>query len=307
MTGERDLTRRLQRWFPAPKDAVVAIGDDAAICKNRGRDSVLCVDPIVEGEHYESGEDLFFVGQKAVNRNLSDLAAMGAAPDYLLVSLLLPRTLAESRLHRLLLGIRAAARRGKCFVVGGDVSATRGPLVATVTAVGHVLDRALLRSGARVGDAIHVTGALGGSIAGRHLHFRPALIEGAWLGRRSTPCTSCMDISDGLLLDLATLLEASGGLGAEIDAAAVPVSTAAKRLAKGDREAALLRALGDGEDHELLFTVARGKALPTGGPLTNRARRPIGRIVRQPGLWICKGDTRVPIAPRGHQHAIGLG
>jgi thiamine-monophosphate kinase len=307
VASERELTRRLQKWFPAPKDALVAIGDDAAICKNRGADSVLCVDPVVEGEHYEPGEDLFLVGQKAVNRNLSDLAAMGAAPDYLLVSLLLPRTLAASRLQRLLLGIRSAARKGKCFVVGGDVSATRGPLVATVTAVGHVLDRPLLRSGARPGDTLHVTGPLGGSIAGHHLRFRPALAEGAWLGRRATPCTSCMDISDGLLLDLATLLRESGGLGAEIDAASVPISAAAMRLAKGDRSAALQRALGDGEDHELLFTVARGKALPRGGPLTLRARRPIGKVVREAGLWICEDGKRRPVEPRGHQHAIGLG
>lgn len=304
MGGERALTHRLQEFFPQPADARIAIGDDAAICKNRGKESVLCVDPVVEGEHFESDADLFLVGQKAVNRNLADIAAMGAVPDYLLVSLLLPRGLPAARLERLLLGIRAAARRGTCFVVGGDVSSTRGPLVATVTAVGHLAGRALLRSGARIGDAIHVTGALGGSIAGKHLRFSPPLEEGAWLAKKNVPCTACMDVSDGLLLDLWTMLQASGGLGAEIDAAAVPVATAARRLAGGDAKAALRRALGDGEDHELLFTVRRGAKLPAGGPLTSRARRPIGRVVREPGLFLVHNGARTRVEPTGHEHDV---
>jgi thiamine-monophosphate kinase len=304
MGGERALTRRLQDWFPAPKDARIAIGDDAAVCKNRGRESVLCVDPVVEGEHFVRGEDLALVGRKAVNRNLSDLAAMGAVADYLLVSLVLPRDLDARDLDRLLRGIRAAANKGGAFVVGGDVSSTSGPLVVTVTAIGHCEGRALLRNGARVGDAIHVTGALGGSIAGKHLRFVPRLKEGAWLARASTPCTACMDVSDGLLLDLWTMLQASGGLGAEIDAHAVPIAMAAQRLARGDRKAALLRALADGEDHELLFTVKKGRTLPTDGPLAARARKPMGRVVNEPGLWLLEDGQRHKVAPAGHEHDV---
>ena len=304
MGGERALTRRLQDWFPAPKDARIAIGDDAAVCKNRGRDSVLCVDPVVEGEHFVRGEDLALVGRKAVNRNLSDIAAMGAVADYLLVSLVLPRDLHARDLDRLLRGLRAAAKAGGAFVVGGDVSSTSGPLVVTVTAIGHCEGRVLLRSGARVGDSIHVTGALGGSIAGKHLRFVPRLKEGAWLARSATPCTACMDISDGLLLDLWTMLQASGGLGAEIDARAVPIALAAHRLAKTDGKDALMRALSDGEDHELLFTVKKGRTLPMGGPLTARARKPIGRVVNEPGLWLIQDGLRRKVAPSGHEHDV---
>ena len=304
MGAERAHTARLKRFFPAPRDAAIAIGDDAAVVANRSAQSVLCVDPVVEGIHFEPGTDLRLVGRKAVNRNLADLAAMGAVPDYLLVSLLLPRRLAERDLERLLRGLRDAATRGGCFVVGGDVSAIAGPLVVTVTAVGHLEGRALLRSGASPGDAIHVTGPLGGSLGGKHLTFRPPLAEGRWLARATTPVTAMMDVSDGLLLDLWTLLHASSVAGAEIDAGAVPIAAAARRRAKGDRQRALAAALSDGEDHELLFTVAAGRLLPRGGPLTMRARRPIGRVIDEPGLWLVRDGSRCPLKPLGHEHAI---
>lgn len=304
MGAERALTARLQRFFPAPPDAAVAIGDDAAVVRNRGADSVLCVDPVVEGVHFERGTDLLLVGRKAVNRNLADLAAMGAVPDYLLVSLVLGKGLSEADLERLLRGIRAAARVGGCFVVGGDVAASRGPLVVTVTAVGHLEGRALRRSGAGIGDAIHVTGPLGGSLEGRHLTFRPPLAEGQWLARANVPTTAAMDISDGLLLDLWTMLSASGGLGAELFASAVPITAAARRRAGADPVRALTAALSDGEDHELLFTVRHGNELPRGGPLSSRARRPIGQVVPDQGLWLLERGERRLLRPLGHEHAI---
>ncbi|MEQ1631278.1 MAG: thiamine-phosphate kinase [Planctomycetota bacterium] len=304
MGAERTLTERLQRFFPAPRDAAVAIGDDAAVVRNRGGDSVLCVDPVIEGVHYERGTDLLLVGRKAVNRNLADLAAMGAVPDYLLVSLVLGKRVSAADLDRLLRGIRAAARVSNCFVVGGDVAAFSGPMVVTVTAVGHLEGRALRRSGAKVGDAIHVTGPLGGSLDGRHLTFRPPLAEGLWLARANVPATAAMDISDGLLLDLWTMLRASGGLGAELEARAVPITAAARRRSGAEPARALKAALGDGEDHELLFTVASGKELPRGGPLSRRARRPIGRVIREPGLWLLDRGERRLLRPLGHEHAI---
>src|SRR5439155_7993418 len=136
---------------------------------------------------------------------------------------------------------------------------------------------------ARAGDAIHVTGPLGGSALGHHLTFVPPLREGAWLARARVPATAAIDVSDGLLLDLQTLLAASGNLGAELQADAIPLRPAARRLGRGNARAALRHALVDGEDHVLLFTVAAGRALPRGGPLTAAARRPIGRVLERPG------------------------
>lgn len=304
MAGERELTRRLARFFAGRPPLPVGIGDDAAVVKNRGAESVLCCDPVVEGVHFASGDPPALVGRKVVNRNLSDLAAMGASPDWLLVSLVLRRGAEPRALDELLRGIRAAARAGRCRVVGGDVAVGRGPLVVTVSAIGHLAaGRALRRSGARAGDTLHVTGPLGGARAGHHLRFRPALAEGAWLAGQPA-VRAAIDVSDGLLLDLQTLLAASGGLGAELDAAALPIRAAARRLAGGDPGRARRHALTDGEDHVLLWSQAP-RALAAGGPLSARARRPIGRVTGRPGLWLNHPDGRSErLEPAGFEHEI---
>ena len=303
MAGERAFTASLARFFGAAPGVRTGIGDDAAVVANRGRDSVVCCDPVIEGVHFVRGAPLALVGRKAVNRNLADLAAMGAVPDWLVVALVLPPWCRRRQRQALLAGIRTAARAGGAAVVGGDVAASKGPLAVTVTAIGHLEHRPLLRSAARAGDTIHVSGPLGGAEAGHHLRFRPPLREGRWLARQRA-VHAAIDVSDGLLLDLATVLAASGArLGAELDAGAIPIRRAAWSLAAGDRHGALARALGDGEDHVLLWTQAPGP-LPAGGPLGVRARRAIGRVLAAPGLWLAAGGRRTPVAPRGHEHAL---
>jgi len=299
---ERAFTATLAQFFGTARGLRIGIGDDAAVVKNRAGNSVLCCDPVVQGVHFTAQDPPHDVGRKAVNRNLSDLAAMGAVADWLLVSLVLPRGFPARRRHALLSGIRSAARQAKCTVVGGDVATSKGPLVVTVTAVGHLPGRALRRSGARPGDTLHVTGPLGGSRAGHHLRFRPALREGVWLARQRA-VHAAIDVSDGLLLDLHTLLSASGGLGAEIDARALPISAAARRIARGDPRSALQHALADGEDHVLLWTQSP-RALPAGGPLTSRARRPIGRVLAERGLWLVHEGGRKRVLHEGFQHAL---
>ncbi len=303
VVDERSVTAGFARFFGSASGVLVGIGDDAAVVRNRARNSVLCCDPVVEGVHFTSATAPHLVGRKAVNRNLSDLAAMGAVADWLLVSLVLPRPYASARRRSLCAGIRAAARAGGCTVLGGDVATHAGPLVVTVTAVGHLPGRALRRTGARAGDTLHVTGPLGGSRLGHHLRFAPALREGVWLARQRA-VHAAMDVSDGLLLDLATLLTASGGLGAEIDAAAVPIRRAAVRLAGNDRDLALRHALGDGEDHVLLWSQHPG-SLAKGGPLSAAARRPIGRVLGEPGLWLLREGRRERIQALGFRHDFG--
>ncbi|MBK8976821.1 MAG: thiamine-monophosphate kinase [Planctomycetes bacterium] len=305
MAGERALTARLARFFGAARRVVVGIGDDAAVLKPPPGDLVVTCDPVVAGVHFAAEAPPARVGRKAVDRNLSDLAAMGAVADHLIVSLLLPIGYPVAARRALLGGIRSAARRADCAVIGGDVGTTPGPLTVTVTALGHLRGRPLRRDGARIGDRVHVTGPLGGSLAsGRHLRIRPRLAEGQWLAKQPA-VRAGLDVSDGLALDLWTLLRASGVPGAELDAAAIPLHRDCARAAAATGRRPLDCALGDGEDHELLFTVAAGATLPPGGPLAAVARRPIGVLAARPGLWLRHRDgRRERIAAQGYEHDV---
>ncbi|MFT4513578.1 MAG: thiamine-monophosphate kinase [Planctomycetota bacterium] len=304
MTSERELTARLATFFPSHRDLQVGIGDDAAVIRQRHQRVVLCCDPVIAGVHFDAAAQRGLVGKKAVNRNLSDLAAMGAVADWLLVSLILPTTTSRADLDALLRGIRSAAVAADCCVVGGDVASSHGPMVVTVSAYGHLPGRALTRSGARAGNTLHVTGPLGGSIHGHHLRFRPALAEGVWLAEQRS-VTAAMDISDGLLLDLQTMLAASSKngapLGAELNANRIPIRPAARRFDDGQ---ALQHALADGEDHVLLWTQRASNELPSSGPLTKRSRHAIGRVVREPGLWLLQDGERRRLPESGFQHSL---
>ena len=302
MGAERRFTASLQRFFPRPDRGVaVHLGDDGAVVSNRGKQTVLACDPVVEGLHFTSDAPLHLVGRKAVNRNLSDLAAMGAVPDYLLVSLLLPRGLAARRRRRLLTGIREAAQDAGCAVVGGDSSRSPGPLVVTVTALGHLRGKPLRRCGARPGDSIHLTGPVGGAGLGHHLRFRPHLRQGQWLAL-CPAVTAAIDISDGLALDLDTMLKASGGHGAVLEASAIPLTRAAETRGGQSGRGALHHGLTDGEDHVLLFT-ARAR-LPQGGPLNSRARQPVGRVTGLAGIRLQEGGRARRLNVEGYEHEL---
>lgn len=303
MPSERAFTATLRSFFPSRRDVGVGIGDDAAVVDVRGGRLAMCCDPVIEGVHFSSSTAPELIGRKAVNRNLSDLAAMGAAADWLLVSLVLPLGAPAARLRGVLRGVRAAASAVGAVVVGGDVACSPGPLTVTVSATGRAPRAPLRRDALRIGDTLHVTGALGGSIEGHHLRFRPHLREGAWLAGQPA-VQAAIDVSDGLLLDLQAMLEASGGLGAELRGAAVPVRAAARRLEPGRPDRALRRALCDGEDHCLLFGVRRGQRLASGGPLSARSRTPIGRVVAEPGVWMLARDARTPAEIAGYEHEV---
>lgn len=294
--NERAFTRELAKLFGTGRAEIeVGIGDDAAVLALRGGRAVVTCDPVVAGVHFEPDTPLEQVGRKAVLRNLSDLAAMAATPAFLIASVLLPSCVDGERRDALFAGLRSASAEYGCEVVGGDVGTTPGPLTVTVTAIGELEGRALLRSGAMVGDRLFVTGSLGGAIAGRHLEPRPRIETARWLAAQSE-VHAAIDISDGLALDLWTMLEASECPGAILWADAVPVHVEATSLES---------ALHDGEDYELLISAAPGLNLDMAPDVASTNRCAIGSIVAEPGLWLQRSDgKRARIPARGYQHGI---
>ncbi len=282
---ERAFTDWLGRMHRQGPGVLVGIGDDAAVLAAGNEPWVVACDPVIEGVHFDPDTAPRWIAHKAVHRNLSDLAAMGARPRYLVASLLLPTGTPVRRRNALSAGLERAAQEAGCSVVGGDVASTPGPLTLTVTALGSLPGRALRRDAAQVGDSIHVTGPLGGSRAGRHLRFRARVEAGLWLAQQEG-VGAVMDVSDGLAIDLQTLCVASGVAGAVLDAERIPMHRDAHRAAaRGSGRSVLDHALGDGEDHELLFTVRPGAELGWSDGLLDRgAAVPIGAVSDRPGL-----------------------
>ena len=268
--GERALIRRLLPTLPTRPDLVVPAGDDCAVVRWMGRwDAVLRSDSVVEGVHFLPDAPPARVGHKALARVLSDFASMGAEPQHVLVNLVAPPATPVRRIEQLYAGLSRLARRWGVAVAGGETVSGQA-LELHVFGLGRVpRGRAVLRSHARPGDAVFVTGTLGGSILGRHLTFAPRLREGLWL-QAGGWARAMIDVSDGLATDLRQLAEASG-VGVTVDPGSVPVSAAARRMADG--LSAEAHAWRDGEDFELLFTVparrvaAFAKAWPRAFPL----------------------------------------
>jgi thiamine-monophosphate kinase len=254
--GEVDLIRRLAGRLKSRSDVVVGVGDDAAVVRGQGPyDLVLTSDPVIEGVHFLPGAQGRKIGHKAMGRVLSDLAAMGAEPLWALVDLVAPPRTNVRRIQDIYSGATRLADRHGLVLVGGDT--TRGPVLELhVFSVGRVpRGTALLRSGARKGDGLYVTGTLGGSGEGRHLVFEPRVKEGQWL-RAQGWARSLMDVSDGLALDARRLAKASG-VGVELYADRIPISQAARKNSTPKKS--WERALCEGEDFELLFTVPARK------------------------------------------------
>lgn len=237
-----------------PRGAV-GIGDDAAVLPFSKKHSLLlAVDSCVDGVDFHLQKvKPSEIGHKVLAQNLSDIAAMGGEAQYALVSLGLTSQTGDVFLKSFYQGMRKLAKRYDVKIIGGDLSRSRN-FFASVTVTGICpAGKALLRRGAGLGDAIFVSGELGGSILGRHLSFEPRLLLAKALRKRFSP-TSMMDLSDGLAKDMPLLLKASG-VGAKIWLDHIPVSPSAFKLAKGEAGRALSHAFCDGEDFELLFTV----------------------------------------------------
>ena len=253
--GELRLITVIRRWLgAATPPPPFGIGDDCAVLPPSRHPQLITVDPVIYGEHFDDRIAPREVAAKLLKRNLSDLAAMGGRPRAAVLALALDPTVSTRWLEQFYRGLAATARTYAVPIAGGDITRQRGGLAATLTLIGEAAGpRILTRSGAKVGDWIYVTGMLGGSILGHHHRFTPRLAEGAWLAGR-LEVRSLMDLSDGLAKDLRALTpkDATPSLVAN----AIPLSAAARTLAKRDNRPALAHALSDGEDFELLFTVA---------------------------------------------------
>jgi thiamine-monophosphate kinase len=224
---------------------------------------------------------------------------MGCHPAFAVVAMMVPRNAREAWVRQVIEGMERTAKRYRTAIVGGDVASHSGKLAITVALLGETRGRRpIRRNGARPGDVLAVTGPLGGSILGKHLRFEPRLREALELGRRFD-VHAMIDLSDGLATDLGHLCRESG-VGAVIDPAKVPVSAAAKRLARKDGRSPLEHAFGDGEDYELLFALPARQAARLE---RSRLGRVIGEVAATEGLWLAAPGGRLKeLKVRGWEH-----
>ncbi len=302
--GELRIIERISRRLPVRSDVVVSAGDDCAVVRMRAgsdEDLVLTSDPVVEGVHFDAGVDDFQIGHKVAGRSLSDIAAMGGEPLWGLVDIVAPGHMDAARIDAIYAGVMDVAQRHGLAIVGGDV-AEGNDVQIHLFAVGKTpRDRAILRSGAKPGDQLFVTGALGGSRTGGHHRFEPRVSEGMWLREYAT---AMIDVSDGLLTEVRHLLKASH-VGAEIHVGCVPISAAAREM--DDEDSPLRHALQDGEDFELLFTVPSNLAVKMLDAWRTSFDIPctqIGMMTSEDGVMRATGDGSDDVQEqmRGFEH-----
>jgi thiamine-monophosphate kinase len=245
--GEDALLASLLRELPTSRGVISGAGDDCAVVESPGKRNLLVLktDCVVEKIHFASATDPIRVGWKAMMRPLSDFAAISAVPQFALITFVAPATRSISWVEKLYRGLKGAAARFDVSVVGGETSATRGPVVISVSVTGYVeKDRWISRSDGKKGDDLFVTGWLGGSLRGKHLKFVPRINESRWL-TKNFPVHAMMDLSDGLGADLPRLAKASK-LGFKIDREKLQLAPSAT----------IDNAISDGEDYELLFAIS---------------------------------------------------
>ncbi len=307
--NEFELIARLTRALPTNDTVVVGSGDDCAVleCGDPDRQLLFKTDAVVEDIHFTKGTAPEQIGHKVLARCLSDIAAMAGTPSAVLVTIGLPQAFAPEFIEKIYAGMSALAQSHGVAIVGGETTSNPERLLISLSVLGYVpRGKAVLRSGAKVGDAIFVSGELGGSINGKHLEFTPRLAEARWLAANFS-IHAMMDVSDGLAGDLRHILKVSQ-VGAELLKSAVPISRAAKENAKrGDAaKPAFVAALTDGEDFELLFTVASKDAVPLLDAWKKRFPEVklscIGQIVAGEGIRLRDQTGVRPLTAHGYVH-----
>jgi thiamine-monophosphate kinase len=288
-TRSRDLAARFPHILVGP-------GHDCAAISLPGA-ALLKVDQLIEGRHFSPGTSLNLIARKAIARPLSDIAASGGSPLAALAAATLPHNYPHA--DELFDSLARWAVRFNCPLVGGDIAASdSSPLALSITLIGapHPLRGPVLRSGARPGDSLYITGSIGASFdpatgRGHHLTFDPRLPESRWLCDTLGPdLHAMMDISDGLGRDAGRMALASG-VRIRLDAAAIPLSPGA---------ADPLRAASQGEDYELLF--ATSSPLPAACPASGVPFTRIGTIEHGSGCTIKTGSQERDAGAMGWDH-----
>lgn len=327
--GEFGLIDRIARSLPPPGEGViVGIGDDVAVLRGSGRYILATCDIQVEGVHFLREKIRpYQLGRKAVAINVSDIAAMGGVPRYLLVSLVLPKETEVEFVDGLYEGMREECARWGAEIVGGNMAHSPGGVIVDLFLLGEAEPEHLLRrSGARVGDRVLVTGTLGDSAAGlallthpeiecpdvhrefvlrRHLTPTPRLWEGR-AAARSGLATAAIDVSDGLASDVGHICEASG-VGVRLWEEAIPISDAARAVAGAVGVDPLEWALFGGEDYELLLAAPADRAEDLARWIQEETGTPvsiIGEIVPpDEGMVLVRGDgSTLPLRKGGWDH-----
>ena len=311
-----DSARSRRGW--AEQSITLGIGDDAALFRPKpGHETILTCDWFLEGTHFL--RDKYppdSVGWKCLARAVSDVAAMGGTPRCFLLSLALPESHTGRWLDLFLGGLRRASGRFQCALAGGDTT-RRNEILVNVTVVGEVrVGSAALRSGARPGDIVYVSGRLGEAAFGlrvlkqdremaasrnravrKHLYPEPRLALGQWLVKNRL-ASAMMDLSDGLSSDLPRLCMASG-VGALLELSKIPLLQITDAVPKQERDS-LQFALHGGDDYELLFTVAPRKAKRFRRTFQGVSLTPIGRITRRRDLLVLdESGITMQLTPRG--------
>jgi len=284
-----------------PAAGSLGIGDDCALFPCGNDTIAVTTDMLIEGVHFDTSAPLRQVGWKAAAVSFSDVAAMGIRPEVLLCAAALPERFSMQQAREIILGLEDACVRYGVILAGGDTTSSDGPLSLCTTAFGRAGGlRPVLRSGARPGQVILVTGSLGGSILGKHMTFEPRVDEAVLLNQRFK-LGAMIDISDGLAADLHHIIEESK-TGAILEADAIPLSDAARVLAGKDGLSPLYHALHDGEDFELLFTMdaAEAQRLVEKPPFDT----PVCIIgtVAESGFFIRENSSLNPLEPKGYEH-----
>ena len=253
--GEVALVAQIRHWLGAvAPSSPQGMGDDCAVV-DRPKDlkQILTTDSLSYGQHFVDSISAHDAGAKLIKRNLSDIAAMGGRPGEALLNLLSGGDLQTDWLAAFFEGICHACQEYDLPIVGGDISTLpNGQFTAVLSLTGYSEKTPLLRKGAQAGDALYVTGTLGGSLLKKHYNFEPRLSEGQWLAH-SQACSALMDITDGLAKDLRELIP--GGCAAYLELGEIPLSDAAHQCAKTSGRSAIEHAFCDGEDYELLMAV----------------------------------------------------
>lgn len=321
--GEKALIARIRRLSSRAKNSAIrtGIGDDCAVLRlvsgrrNKNNDLLVTTDFSLEGIHFKRDwHTPESIGHRCLARGFSDIAAMGGIPVAAFLSLALPRALPRGWVDRFMRGLISLAARYNVTLAGGDTAESPNGILADIVVVGTApRGEAALRSGARAGDRIYVSGELGGAAAAlvqmrktnkrklnpreyrRHFFPEPRIDLGRAL-REKGLVSAMIDTSDGLSTDLAHICDESG-VGAEIQAELIPRAT----IGKPPREVDLELALHGGEDYELLFTAPRGKSIPlriAGIPI-----HPIGHITRTGSIFLMsRNGAGSELKPQGWEH-----